>query len=98
MQGSTDRCPEKRQRQALRFRPDPADAGSSPGSNAAGDNEAAAPVETKASTEEAPAAPTSLNIYGIYKSESPYFVNEAASIEKALNDKGAEYGIEVNWQ
>ena len=58
--------------------------------------EAAAPVETKAPTEEAPAAPTSLNIYGIYKSESPYFVNEAASIEKALNDKGAEYGIEVN--
>lgn len=60
--------------------------------------EAAAPVETKAPTEEAPAAPTSLNIYGIYKSESPYFVNEAASIEKALNDKGAEYGIEVKWQ
>lgn len=57
--------------------------------------EAAAPVETKAPVEEAPAAPTSLNIYGIYKSESPYFVNEAASIEKALNDKGAEYGIEV---
>ena len=59
--------------------------------------EAAAPVETKAPVEEAPAAPTSLNIYGIYKSESPYFVNEAASIEKALNDKGAEYGIEVTW-
>ena len=57
--------------------------------------EAAAPVETKAPVEEAPAAPTSLNIYGIYKSESPYFVNEAASIEKALNDKGAEYGIEM---
>ena len=53
--------------------------------------------ETKAPVEEAPAAPTSLNIYGIYKSESPYFVNEAASIEKALNDKGAEYGIEVTW-
>lgn len=57
--------------------------------------EPAAPAETKA--EETPAAITSLNIYGIYKSESPYFVNEAASIEKTLLEKGAEYGIDVTW-
>jgi len=57
--------------------------------------EAAAPAAPEAPAEEA--APKTLNIYGIYKSESPYFVNEAASIEKTLNDKGAEYGIEVTW-
>lgn len=58
---------------------------------------AAAAPEAATEAPEAPAAPTSLNIYGIYKSESPYFVNEAASIEKTLNDKGAEYGIDVTW-
>lgn len=42
-------------------------------------------------------APASLNIYGIYKSESPYFVNEAASIEAALNELGEKYGMEVTW-
>ena len=57
--------------------------------------EAAAPAAPEAPAEEA--APKSLKVYGIYKSESPYFVNEAASIEKTLNAKGEEYGIEVSW-
>ena len=68
---------------------------------------AKAPAETEAPAADAPAAeapaeteaaaPKTLNIYGIYKSESPYFVNEAASIEKTLLAKGEEYGAEVNW-
>ena len=57
--------------------------------------EAAAPAAPEAPAEEA--APKSLKVYGIYKSESPYFVNEAASIEKTLNAKGEEYGMEVTW-
>lgn len=56
-----------------------------------------APAPETEAAEEPAAAVTSLNIYGIYKSESPYFVNEAASIEKTLNEKGAEYGIDVTW-
>ena len=57
--------------------------------------EAAAPAAPEAPAEEA--APKSLKVYGIYKSESPYFVNEAASIEKSLKAKGEEYGMEVTW-
>ena len=38
-----------------------------------------------------------LNIYGIYKSESTYFVNEAASIEKTLSELGEKYGFEATW-
>ena len=68
---------------------------------------ASAPAETEAPAVDAPAAeapaeteaaaPKSLKVYGIYKSESPYFVNEAASIEKSLKAKGEEYGMEVTW-
>ena len=73
---------------------------------ACGAKEEAKPAETEAAAaapapeapaEEAPAAITSLKVYGIYKSESPYFVNEAASIEKSLKAKGEEYGIDVTW-
>ena len=39
----------------------------------------------------------SLNIYGIYKSESTYFVNEAASIEQTLQELGEKYGFEATW-
>ena len=38
-----------------------------------------------------------LNIYGIYKSESTYFVNEAASIEKTLGELSEKYGFEATW-
>lgn len=38
-----------------------------------------------------------LNIYGIYKSESTYFVNEAESIEKTLEELGGKYGFEATW-
>lgn len=61
----------------------------------------AAPAETTDSVaSKAPAAPEGpkdLNIYGIYKSESTYFVNEAGSIEKTLNEKAEEYGITITW-
>lgn len=52
------------------------------------------PTQSENST---PEKVESLNIYGIYKSESVYFVNEAASIEKTLNDLGEKYGITVDW-
>lgn len=38
-----------------------------------------------------------LNLYGIYKSESAYFVNEAASIEKTLGELGEQYGFTFTW-
>lgn len=39
----------------------------------------------------------SLNIYGIYKSESAYFVNEAASIEKTLMELAEQQGFTATW-
>lgn len=57
--------------------------------------EAPDPAASEASA--APDASKVLNIYGIYKSESTYFVNEAASIEKTLNEKAKEYGFTVTW-
>lgn len=39
----------------------------------------------------------SLNIYGIYKSEAAYFVNEAAEAEKTLMELGEKYGIAGTW-
>ncbi|MCI8454928.1 MAG: substrate-binding domain-containing protein [Lachnospiraceae bacterium] len=61
---------------------------------------AAATEATKEQTTAAPEADTKLeglNIYGIYKSESAYFVNEAASIEKTLQELGEQYGFEATW-
>lgn len=65
-----------------------------------GDSSSAPAASTPAASTPAastPAAPKALNIYGIYKSESTYFVNEAASIEKTLKELGDEMGFEATW-
>lgn len=42
-------------------------------------------------------AKTEYNFYGLYKSESMYFVNEAASIEKTIAEWAEENGFTYKW-
>lgn len=71
--------------------------GGSSSTEAPAATEAPAQAATEGAQEAEAAGVTSLNIYGIYKSESMYFVNEAASIEKTLNELGEKYGFTATW-
>ena len=53
---------------------------------------------TEAPAVEAPAEDKEWNIYGIYKSDSTYFINEAWSLEKTLKEIAEPAGISVAWK
>lgn len=54
-------------------------------------------TEVKTETARDEGETKALNIYGIYKSESAYFVNESNSIEKTLMELGQEHGFQATW-
>lgn len=58
---------------------------------------AAETTEAKSTAAEDGGDEKNLNIYGIYKSESAYFVNEASSIEQTLMELAEENGYTATW-